>query len=363
MSRLTKYIPILRSRQQEFAVLKSFDFGYRIFPYLEIIKERDRDYSNKKYNKKPKEFEEFYIPFISSIKANLIFIDLPNHLQAKRSMKQATIEFLTSIVANRVKRTEYVIKLAKLSDKIIPVISSYYSKTREKDSIILQERDLRAHYKTLAFRVFETTVERDLQQIYKVIRPQDFIFMDWEESSLEKEDPRQIEIAELLKESKCNVVIHKNAFAKDISNVKLEHGKVVKNIDNTLLDKFSQFGGQHFSDYAGIKKDDISDGGTISPGFVYYSASENLFYGFKGVRKDLQEFETTIIPDIISSPATKKMKTSKLDYLSTKNKGWEIINNINEGIESGKSAAKFKRIGLEHYLFCLKKKIENEVFD
>ena len=41
MGKLLKYMPVLRVRQEEVKVLKSFDFGNRIYPCLEIIKELD----------------------------------------------------------------------------------------------------------------------------------------------------------------------------------------------------------------------------------------------------------------------------------------------------------------------------------
>jgi hypothetical protein len=57
------------------------------------------------------------------------------------------------------------------------------------------------------------------------------------------------------------------------------------------------------------------------------------------------------------------MHTSSLDYLGVRNKGWQIIIDINKKKEKGKSPAKFKRIGMEHYLHCIKSRIENGDFD
>jgi hypothetical protein len=60
------------------------------------------------------------------------------------------------------------------------------------------------------------------------------------------------------------------------------------------------------------------------------------------------------------------MQADSLDFLGDENYGWKIIKNIELGKplgESGKSAAKFKRIGMEHYLHCIKTKIENGRLD
>ena len=85
------------------------------------------------------------------------------------------------------------------------------------------------------------------------------------------------------------------------------------------------------------------------------------------IQPDLIEFETTIVPAVIASKSSERMQSDSLDYLGAGNKGWEIITNIKRGEynggESGKSAAKFKRISMEHYLHCMKVKISNGDFD
>ena len=80
----------------------------------------------------------------------------------------------------------------------------------------------------------------------------------------------------------------------------------------------------------------------------------------------MSEFERTIIPAVIKSEAANRMQKHSLDYLGSDNEGWRIIKNIERGVllgESGKSAAKFKRISMEHYLHCIKSKISNGDFD
>jgi hypothetical protein len=57
------------------------------------------------------------------------------------------------------------------------------------------------------------------------------------------------------------------------------------------------------------------------------------------------------------------MRANVLDFIGGGNKGWQIIQSISKDFESGKSPAKFKRIGMEHYLHCIKIRIENGDFD
>lgn len=380
-----KYMPIFRGRQEEFKVLKSFDFGGKIYPCLEIIKEVDRVVKPKKLvnaqvslfeSKKGKTFENVYIPLIKSIKADKVFIDLPVHLHQSRNTKPPTLLFLRTVVTNREKRTEYIRKLKPVASKVIPVISSYLQVNGEGNSISLQEKEIRNDFKTLAFRTFIETFPQDIVQIKKSIKPNDFIIMDFENNELDKTDGDIQDIIEDFKSLNCNIIIHRNQIPQDVTMTKLNHGSMVDTIDNSLPYIFKEFAGLCFSDYAGIKKDNVMEGGVISPGFLFYDAVTNNFFGFrykngghkKGETKpELIEFETTIVPAVTASKSSGRMKSDSLDYLGKGNKGWEIITNIelgeNNGGESGRSAAKFKRISMEHYLHCIRVKISNGDFD
>lgn len=379
-----KYMPIFRVRPQETKVLKSFDFGDKIYPCLEIIKELDRVNSKKKKDpqislfgtKREKTFESVYIPLIKSIKADKVFIDLPVHLPQSRNTKSPTLLFLRTVVTNRKKRTEYLMKLKPVASKVIPVISSYLQISGEGDSISLQEKEMRNDFETLAFRTFIETFPQDIGQIKKSIKPNDFIIMDFENNDLDIADGDIQDIVEDFKNLNCNIIIHRNQIPEDVTMTGLNHGKMIDTINNSLPYIFKEFAGHCFSDYVGIKKDNITDGGVISPGFLFYDAVINNFFGFrykngghkKGETKpELIEFETTIVPAVISSKSSDRMKSDSLDYLGIGNKGWEIIRNIelgeNNGGESGKSPAKFKRVCMEHYLYCMKVKISNGDFD
>lgn len=367
MNRILKYVPIFRGRQEELKVLKSFDFGDNIFPCIEIIKDFIR--ALPKTSKREQTFESEYLPLLKSINAKHVFVDLPIHLKRFRGMKDETLNFLLGVILKREMRTEYLKKLSLLSDKLIPVISSYSQITAERGSIIKQEKELRPDYKTLAFRTFMETFFNDIQQIEPLLKTTDFLIMDWGDRELDITDDDQNEIVEYLRDIKCTVIIHRNSIKSDITNTNLSHCNIVDAIDNSLLDKYKNFGGSCFSDYVGIKKDNITGGATISPGFVYYDAVNNEFYGYryqygghkKGeIRPELEEYEITIIPAVILSDATKRMRKHHFDYLGNANLGWKIIQNIKNGEESGKSPAKFKRIGMEHYLHCIKTRIINK---
>lgn len=382
MAEKLKYVPIFRCRQQEFSVLKSFDFGNRIYPCVEIIKELDRAPSKARKVSQGlfripvrKTFESVYIPFIRQIKADKVFVDLPTHLKPNREMKPETLSFLTKVVTNREKRTEYLKRLKPVADKIIPVISTYSEVTGERNSITNQEDAIRKDFKTLAFRTFLKTFPRDIPQIRSVLKSGDYLIMDWEDNELDFSDGDITDIVEELDKLDCNIIAHRNPFPQEMTYSGMKHGEVIDEIDNSLVYVFKKLAGTSFSDYVGIKKDKVGRGGVISPGFVYYDAVNNNFFGYRykeGSHKKgkespkLEEFETTIIPAVIESSATSRMKAHSLDFLGEDNRGWKTIKNIEIGEplgESGKSAAKFKRIGMEHYLHCMRIKINNGDFD
>ena len=158
----------------------------------------------------------------------------------------------------------------------------------------------------------------------------------------------------------CCKILLRSAINNEIQNVKLDHGQVVFEADNSHIDVdiMTDFGVNATGDFVGIKKDDLTAGGTISPGFIYYDASENQYYGYSADVKDLSQFGNKIVPDILNSDSTARMLNEDPPFLSVANNGYNTLININSGGESGKSQAKFKKIAMEHYLYCMKVKID-----
>lgn len=375
MNQKLKYVPLFRGLQEEFKILKTFDFGEHIYPCVEIVKEvfhkvRQPKEGSGKPEKPEKAFEESYLPLIKQIKSEKVFIDLPVQLKQNDKMNSESLLFLRTVVTVRDKRTEYMLKLASLKDFIVPVISTYSQITGERGSIKLQEQALRSTFTTLAFRTFIETFSTDLAYIKELARSEDYVLMDWSNTDLDITEGDQEDIVKELRELKCTVIFHRNPIPEEVTNVSLVNDEVVTKIDNTHIEKYTLFGGHCFSDYVGIKKSMLSGAPITSPGFLYYDAIQNNFYGYRylhgsnkkdDVKPSLEEFETTIVPAIFKSAATERMLAMPNIYLTRDNKGYITLRNIERGSgptsESGKSAAKFKKIGMEHYLYCMKVKI------
>ena len=372
MNQQLKYVPVFRGLQEEFKILKTFDFGKNIFPCIEIVKEIDHKVRQPKEGsgkpeKPEKTFEESYLPLIGRIKSEKVFIDLPVQLKQNDKMNAASLLFLRTVVTIRDKRTEYMLKLASLKDFIIPVISTYSQITGERGSIRLQEQALRSTFTNIAFRTFMETFSTDIEYIKELARRDDYVLMDWGNNDLDLTEGDQEDIVKELQGLNCTIIFHRNPIPEEVTNVSLVNDEVVEKIDNSHIEKYQLFGGHCFSDYVGIKKSMLSGAPITSPGFLYYDASQNNFYGYRylhgsnkkdDVKPSLEEFETTIVPAIFRSKATERMLSNPNIYLTRDNQGYITLRNIERGKgpagESGKSAAKFKKIGMEHYLHCMK---------
>ena len=371
------YVPIFRLRQQEKGVLNTFDFGEDIFPYVEIFKAQPQkapeSRAGARTSPKPlKPFHQIYLPILEAIKSERIFVDLPVHLVRSRNMPEPVIEFLLSVVEKRAVRTERILSLSSCK-KIIPVISTYaHIGDGEKQSILLQEADLRSEFDSIAYRTSGNSIISDIAQIRTVAKPQDFLFIDLGELCLS--DPDDIDealyITGKLKDfDGCSVVIINSPIPHTLSNSKLEHAQRVSGISNTLMDSFEGFNAQCFADYAGVKKDLVEEGGGISPGLLFYDAIGNDFYGYRGrtwkkdEKRHLDDIKHKILKDLLISDIVTHMNGSHLEYLGSGNKGWKMVNDMWDENEAWRSQAKLKRISMEHYLYCIRTKLNAGYFN
>lgn len=351
-------MPTFRVRQQELLVLRSFDFGTHMYPLLEIVKEHDR----ARNTETQRSFKDIHNELINKINAPYVFVDLPVYLKPSGSMKNEVLAFSLGVISNLKKRCEYLNRLSQSSPKAIPVISSYLIKTGEQGTIGQQFDLLNKNFQRLAFRLFPLSFTEDFPIIQKLIRPTDYLIIDLDQIPPYPSPPLKQIIDKLKKFTGCCKVLLRSAINTEIQNVNLEHGQVVIEADNSHIEisHMKDFGVNATGDYVGIKKDDLTAGGTISPGFIYYDAVENQYFGYKAaIKGSLSEFKDRIVPDVIDSPVTKKMLEHNPPFVGESNLGYSTLLNIQRDEESGKSQAKFKRIAMEHYLYCMKIKIQS----
>lgn len=346
-----KYMPTFRSRQQENIVLQEFDFENKMIPMVEIIKEKDR--SNN-----PKSFSEIYNVLLGNIKAEKILVDLPVYLKDLSSMNDEVLIFNRSVLNKLNEKIILYLSFKDLKEKIIPVISSYVLKSGETDTIKRQYDMLKNEYPLIAIRTFTNTFEIDYEEI-KQFEFNGILIYDMD--TLAVTNPLVKKHSTMIKELATMFKISlRSAINTEVYNVQLDHGQIVAEADNSLKDLYkSTIHFDAFGDYVGVKKDDLTAGGTVSPGFIFYDPIDNLYYGFKGAKKQLSEFKDTIVPDVLSSSVVQRLKTSYPQYLKD-NKGFEDIIKISTDVlDSGKSQARFKRIAMEHYLHSIMEEIKS----
>jgi hypothetical protein len=346
-----KYFPCFRARQQEIDVLRNFEFSDSMIPLVEIIKEKDR-------KNNAEEGEVIYSDLIGDIKAQKVLIDLPIYLELSVSTSKEVQKFVLSIVRDLDKRIEFYSTFSHQSDKVVPIISSLIPYSDEADTIEKQFIALSVLFPVIAFRLFINRFEESLLALSKLtLRATDLIIYDLDTvditSPLVKKHQKEIS-ARFPNNPK---IVIRSAINTDIQNIKLDHGAIVPEANNSLYELYSAYGFNAFGDYAGVKKDDITSGGTISPGFIFYNPDDNLYYGFKGKMKSLNEFETTIAPDALNMDFVRNWKASGSAFY-TNNPGITKLERINNKLETGKNQAKFKWISMMHYLHTMKMLID-----
>jgi hypothetical protein len=350
-------MPTFRCRQEENKVLKSFDFGDRIYPMIEIVKEYDRKRKNQK------SFETIHRELINNIRAKYVFVDMPLSLSINRSTKDEVQAFSLKVTRKVDFRTMYLNKLWAPINKIIPVISSYKLLGERESFLAQQYSTLKAAFGRVAIRLKYSEIIEHINEITSLVNSEDYLIIDYGELVLNPDSSSMEQLTSIISTfNKCTKIILRSAIHHTVQNVELKDNEVIYEADNSIINNFTKYGVNAFGDYAGIKKDLITSGGGVSPGFIYYDPINNRYVGFKWKEKRaLYEFETHIVPSVINSEVTREMLKRPEGFLSNSNYGWKILNNIHRGEESGKNQAKFKRISMEHYLHCMKVLIENNL--
>jgi len=238
-------------------------------------------------------------------------------------MQDEVVSFNRTVLSDIVNRIEHYNLFSTLSQKVIPVVSALRLKTGEANTITRQYEALKKTFPSVAIRTFTNTFKSDLDEIRALLKNEDFLIYDIHEgigltNPVIRKDRTILDTITL----PCKVAL-RSAINTGIQNTRLNHGEIVYEADNSLSEMFRRpLGFNAFGDFAGIKKDDLTSGDTISPGFILYNPADNLYYGYKGTVKKLEEFETTIVPEVLASTTAEAIRAANPDFLNDKNEGW-----------------------------------------
>jgi hypothetical protein len=351
------YMPTFRVRVQELDLLKDFEFGPQICPYIEIVREKDRP---RKIS-----FWELYYSLILAIRSKSVFVDIPIHFRLATGTHPEVIKFL-SPMRDVERRIQALLQLTKLTTpaKMIPVISSYHTLTGETGSIKKQVEKLRPSFSRLAFRITakDPEFESEMDQVEPWITAADHLIVDFDEDHIDLNSGQIKDITSRLAAfTVCPVIILRSAIPNEITYKNFINDEEIPETDNRLLHQYKLLNASAFGDYAGIKKDKLSKSGgnnEIVYGCIYYDGTNNTYYGFKGARPGYDEIKNTIIPMVKTSNATKRMQDSGLSLISDVNRGWKLLQNPTVG-----RPGDLKRVSMEHYVHCIKTLIEAGKFD
>lgn len=348
------YMPVFRVRIHELALLKSFDFGDRICPYIEIVKEKDRP--------RKMSYSVLFRSLITAIKSPTVFVDIPIHLRLGTKTHPDVIKFLTPM-RNVDRRITALTNLAPLN-KMVPVISSYHTLTGETGTIKMQVERLRSIFPRLAFRITAKYpgFESEMDQVEPWLTSADHLIVDFDEDNIDLSSDQIIDINKRLSNvSICPIVVLRSAIPNDIKYKNFENDEEIPETDNRLIGQYKSLNATAFGDYAGIKKDLLPKSGgseKVIYGCIYYDGTNNIYYGYKGAEAGYSALKDSVIPMLISSKAIKRMQQSSLNFISDCNRGWKLLNDPTIG-----RPGDLKRISMEHYLHCIKTLIEAGNFD
>jgi len=339
-----KYVPVLRFREQERKAFSATAISNKMVPLVEIMTEKARA------NGRETAIEIFAREF-SSINT-FVMLDFPMYLKLQGNTSPTVRSFVTQLRVNPSERIN-LFKNPKLLEmnNLIPVITYDPSVSLQTGMIMTESQELRKHYEKLAYRIFPQNFTAALIEVEKVATEHDIIMLDIDEDpytqSLFKTMYTQLSSVAMKTNSKK--VLIRSAIPSDLTNVGLTSKQVVYSADNGLLKDYAKLGFDAFGDYVGVKKDELTKGGKISPGYLMYSWKQNCYYGFNGIIDQPATFETMVLPDTLSS-------TVWAEYGETHKKncyGCQSLIQIDKGNKPGKGQAEWKGFAFGHYLYTM----------
>ncbi|MDP4086035.1 MAG: hypothetical protein Q8934_15635 [Bacillota bacterium] len=282
-----------------------------------------------------------------------VILDFPMYLKLRNATNKPVRDFLTPILADPSRRVQLLSdgRLVKNKKKIIPTVTYNPNSPLLNGYLTSQESHLRNLYDQIAFRLYPNNFDLAITEVSGLVKKDDIILLDIDESSHTHPANRKMYkiVQNLASQIGCSNVIIRSAIPRDLKNVDLDHGKIVKEADNSLLNDYKHLGFLAFGDYCGAKKDELKKGGVISPGYLMYSWEDNSYYGFKGVLQQANTFEKIVVPSVISSNVWKEFNnTHKTNCFGCSN-----VVNIQKKIKKGNSQSEWKGFACGHYLHTM----------
>jgi len=339
-----KYVPVLRFREQERKALAGTSISDKMLPLVEIMQDTSGD-------KRPKDMINEFVNDFHNFNT-YVMLDFPLYLPIQSNTQEKVRDFIQRLKAAPATRIQLFLDQRLTSmNNLIPVITYDPSTPYIQGDLVNQELQLRPYYEIVAYRIFPNHFQSALSDIANCIKDGDLVLFDIDEEHHHNTVLNNLYplIKTMLPNVTYKTVLIRSAIPRDLYNTQLTTGQVITQADNGLLRSYNKLGFDAFGDFVGIKRDFLTDIPRISPGFIYYSWSQNVYYGFSGTRNNLSSFITHITPAVLNSiPWQQYNAVHKCNCI-----GCLSINNISQGTERGKSQAKWKGFAFAHYLYTM----------
>lgn len=339
---MIKYVPVMRHQKEERAALAEFTLPETFLPLIEIVKDKQQINSRKS-------FDEFYPADLAAIKRPLM-VDFPTYLPIRGRTKPEVASFLRPL-QNDIKLRVSFFKRLQAVPGMIPVVTYNPQVSYAVGTIRSQTSALRKDFPRLAFRLFLKDATAAAAEVAMVAKQGDIVLLDLDERNLTNALSRAAyaAVASIKGKVAVTTVLIRSAIESEVTNTGLEDNEPIPDADNVLLTDYSRHGFDAFGDYVGIKKTELTKGGTRSPGFIFFAWPENLYVGWRGRNKELSEFEQYIAPAAMSSRWYKAFGASHKKNCP----GCRAVQRVIAGTEEGANQGKWKRFSMLHYLYTL----------
>lgn len=341
------YVPILRYRDKERGALKSVPLSAKCLPLIELVQGPDRR------GKTAKTFESQYTKELSALKRPLI-VDFPMYVRLSQRTQDGIYKFLSPIHAAYATRIDLFLRL-KAVPGLIPVVTYNPNQLYQAGLITSQVSALREHFPRIAFRLYpDTGFQAAHAEVATRLAADDIVILDIHDQphAAANFQPLYRQVQAL---PNCVKVLGRSAINLDVRNVDLVDGQQIAQADNSLLRSYRAHGFDAFADYAGIKKDLLLEGRGISPGYIFYDWTGNLFVGYRyrlsatTPHDKLREFKLHIGPSVVRSPHFTALSTQHRASCP----GCRKIHRIVNGPDTGANQGLWKQIAVEHYLYTM----------
>ncbi|MCA1021825.1 beta family protein [Halobacillus litoralis] len=334
------YMPTMRYREQEKYAYKSVNLKDNFVPLFEFVSKTQRT----------KDTIENFVRDTKHERA--VLIDVPLYLPMKTQTDPKARELIAPMKANHQEKADFLCDKRLIEeDKYIPVVSYDPHVPYQSREVIKQINTFKKHYNKLAYRAHYKNLSDFLDQANDHLNSNDILILDLDEASQAhpKFKKAHKQIVELSKKYNIVSVILRSAIPDETTNTGLEDDEILDTADNSLLENYSEYGYDAFGDYVGVKKDTLTSGGRISPGYLFYSWEENSFYGYKGVLNDASSFTNVLVPEIMQSVPMKEFSEEHKRSCY----GCCSIIEIHKGKKKGNSQPAWKGYAAGHYLQTL----------